>query len=215
MSSSNRQHHPTRAGPAASAEPLRGPPPPLDFASGTMRDLSSAPWAVVLGAVATPQGRCCSKCRAGVPQGAGEHELPGRSRKVRSQFPAFHSDFLQLRWLRVSLLIVKKYRGSLARNREQGTLPSSKNSPKHSQTCRASSPAGCSSAGLRLASLRRGPSAMELLHPGRPLPWLSQAVLLRSPLLAGGWSLPGAVLGGRAKPGGPFQHAPKSRARLI
>lgn len=141
MPSSNTQHHPTRAGPAASAEPLRGPQPPLDFTSGTMRDLSSAPWAMVLGAVATPQGRCCSKCRAGVPQGAGEHELPGRSRKVRSQFPAFHSDFLQLRWLRVALLIVKKYRGSLARNREQRTLPSSKNSPKHSQT-EHPSPAG-------------------------------------------------------------------------
>lgn len=53
--------------------------------------------------------------------------------KVRSQFPAFHSNFLQLQWLQAALLIVNKYKGSLAQNRKQRNLPSSINYNKHLQ----------------------------------------------------------------------------------
>lgn len=45
--------------------------------------------------------------------------------KVRSQFPAVHSNFLDCQWLPAALLIVNKYKGSLAQNRKQRNLHSS------------------------------------------------------------------------------------------
>lgn len=72
---------------------------------------------------------CCSECRAKVPR--GEMQLRSCSHQVRSQFPAFHSNFLLLQWLQAALLIVNKYKGSLAQNRKQRNLPSSINYNKH------------------------------------------------------------------------------------
>lgn len=65
-----------------------------------------------------------AECRAGsVRADTGPRLSPPQ--KVRSQFPAFHSNFLQLQWLPAALLIANKYKGSSAQNRKQRNLPSS------------------------------------------------------------------------------------------